>query len=1494
MGRDSSSVHFNEVTRSWFANAFAEPTAAQQLAWPPICAGDSTVLLAPTGSGKTLAAFLSAVDRLMFAPPPTEPGVRVVYVSPLKALAVDVERNLRSPLIGITALAASRGVSHRVPTVAIRTGDTPQRERARMMRTPPDILITTPESLYLMATSKAREMFRGTEAVIIDEVHTMVNSKRGVHLMLTLERIEALRTGDAWLQRIGLSATQRPLDEVARFLGGFEAGESGHKARPVTIVDAGERKALQLSVEMPVEEVIEQDEDDLDYGVSSDGTVRSSWAYLTPRILELIRSHRSSIIFVNSRRSAEKLAAALNEAAEVPLARAHHGSIAHNIRAEIEEELKEGQLPAIVATASLELGIDMGAVELVIQVGAFPSVSSGLQRVGRARHHVGGVPEGVSFPKHAGDLLASAAVSHAMLKGDIEASRYPRNPLDVLAQQVAAMVAMDDWTVADLHSVVRRCAAFHDLSRAMLESVLDMMSGRYPADDFSDLRPTIVWDRVLDELKPRKGLQRLAVVNGGTIADRGLYGVYLYTGNDEGKSRRVGELDEEMVFESRVGDVFLLGASSWRIEEITHDQVLVTPAPGVPGKMPFWKGDQLGRSYDLGCTIGAFCGRFDPKDPVGMASVWAAEHGLAENAVEQLWTYLSEQTESGVLPTDRRIVIERFMDEIGDWRICILSPFGSAVHAPWAMAVQAQLLTERGIEVDTMWSDDGMVFRVCDGDHELPSSAFTPAADAVEDILLQRLSETPFFGARFRENAGRSLLLPKRRPGKRSPLWALRRRAASLLKVASQFRDFPIVLETYRECLVDHFDMASLKNILNDVGSRRIAVQDLAQDAASPFASNLMFQYVANFIYEGDAPLAERRAQALTIDQSKLRELMGEAALRSLLDADSIHEVEEQLQRIRFPANSPDALHAVLLELGPLSSDAIRLRFDPAEGAEAALERLTGDRRVFRYNTESGERIAAVEDAARLRDALGIVIPVGVPLAFQEPVPRPARDLVRRYCRTHGPATAESVAVHLGLAVGIVREQLGQLEQEGQVLSGEFTPDGVRREWCDVEVLRRIKRKALSKLRAQVEAVDPEAYVRFLHGWHGIDQPSRHAADLLPVIDSLQGYSVPSGVLENDVLRARIDGYHEGDLDALCASGQVVWTGNGSLGKDIRVQLYRREHMHLLHQANPPLEGELAGRIREILRARGGLFFEDLKQQVGGFPGDILDALLALVRNGEVSNDTLMPLRSLRRPVRAQRRGGRRQRNRSIRASQSRLSGTEGRWWLVESIAGSAPDPAARGLAVCTALLDRYGVLCREAFAAESIRGGFSQYYPVLKALEERGKVRRGFYVDTVGATQFSIPGVDDQLRQSASAEAEPVWLSVVDPAQPYGSIFGWPTDFPVKPTRKSGGLVLFHGGQLVALLASCATKLLVRAPDDEAHQQAIVRALSDGLHRLPVVLKRRSLIVETINGRHAREYPGLKALQRTGVGLTTGGIQLRLVNDAYGGSPSGVRAAER
>src|SRR5713101_1858022 len=900
--RTSLPNEFRPPVRGWFEASFASPTRAQVLGWPPILSGRSTLLLAPTGSGKTLAAFLTAIDQLMFTPPPQKDArCRILYVSPLKALAVDVEKNLRAPLAGIAAQAERTGASFHFPQLSIRTGDTPASERARMGRAPPDILITTPESLYLLLTSQAREILRSVETVIVDEIHALVTGKRGAHLFLSLERLEGLR-GQKPSQRIGLSATQRPLDEVARLLGGGEPSGKKWRARPVEVVDAGSRKQFDLRVEVPVEDMRQIGElEERPSGAVGPGQRRSIWPSIHPRLVELIRGHRSTMIFVNSRRLAERLAGALNELAGSEIALAHHGSVAREKRAEIEDRLKKGELPCIVATSSLELGIDMGSVDLVVQIEAPPSIASGLQRIGRAGHQVGGVPRGIVFPKHRGDLLGSAAAAEGMAAGQVEETFYPRNPLDVLAQQIVATCAERPWKVDELYALVRRSAPFAELPRPSFEGVLDMLSGRYPSDEFAELKARLSWDRVAGIVRIREGAARVAVVNGGTIPDRGLYGVFLL-GQSEGKtSRRVGELDEEMVFETHTGEVFVLGASSWRVEEITHDKVLVSPAPGEPGKMPFWHGDRPGRPLEFGQVVGRLARELSTAPPAEAEARLKEQHGLDERAARNLLQYLQEQVQAtGEVPSDRAVIVERYLDEAGDFRVCVLTPFGARVHAPWATAVVARLQADRDAEVEMMYSDDGMVFRLPESEEPPEPALFFPSPDEIEDLVARSLGETSLFAARFRENAARALLLPRRHPGRRSPLWAQRKRAADLLSVAKRYGSFPILLETYRECLRDVFDLPGLTELLRRVRDRRVRVVTADTRTPSPFASSLLFAYVANFIYDGDAPLAERRAQALSVDQAQLRELQR-------LDA-------------RYPAKHADAAHDLLLGLGDLTA----------------------------------------------------------------------------------------------------------------------------------------------------------------------------------------------------------------------------------------------------------------------------------------------------------------------------------------------------------------------------------------------------------------------------------------------------------------------------------------------------------------------------------------------------------------------------------------------
>ncbi|HEY8847904.1 MAG TPA: DEAD/DEAH box helicase, partial [Thermoanaerobaculia bacterium] len=1152
-------VQFHPAVREWFQRAFPKPTRAQQLGWPPIARGDWTLIFAPTGSGKTLTAFLWCLDRLMFAPaPPKERRCRIVYISPLKALAVDVERNLRAPLAGIANLAAERGDAFTTPSIAIRTGDTPSAERARFLREPTDILITTPESIYLMLTSNVREMLRGVDTIIIDEIHALVPNKRGAHLALSLERLS--RICEKPPQRIGLSATQRPLEEVARFLGG---------GRDVTIVDTGEKKRLSLRVEVPVEEMAKLSEAP---GPPSGDAARESrssiWPAIHPRLLELIRAHQSTLIFVNSRRLAERMAAAINELAGGTLVQAHHGSIARAQRIEIEDNLKSGRLPALVATSSLELGIDMGAIDLVIQIEAPPSIASGMQRIGRASHQVGSVSEGIIFPKYRGDLLACAAVTEAMKRGAIEPTRYPRNPLDVLAQQIVAMVSVDEWNADELFAAVRLAAPFADLGRASFDGVLDMLSGLYPSDEFAELRPRITWDRTTNQITARPGAKLVAITSGGTIPDRGLYGVFL-AGAERG-SARVGELDEEMVFESRVGETFLLGASTWRIEEITHDRVVVTPAPGQPGKMPFWRADAAERTVPFGAEIGRLVREVRAMKPRQAIARLTNEHDLDEKAARNFLQYLDDQhAATGAVPDDRTIVVERVLDDLGDWRVCVLTPFGGKVHAPWAMAVAAKVRREQAVDVETMWSDDGFIVRFPETDLPPRAELVIPDVDEAEDLVLRQLGASSIFAAKFREAAARALLLPRHRPQGRAPLWQQRKRAYDLLQVAARFGSFPMILEAYRECLADVFDVAALIDLLRRIRERQIRLVVADTDKPSPFAGSLLFRYVANFIYDGDAPLAERRAQALAIDQSQLRELLGEPELRELLDPEALAQVEMELQHLdeRHKAKSVDALHDLLLRLGDLSSEEVATRV--AGDARSATRELAKQRRIIEVTVTREKRWIAAEDASRYRDALGIPLPQGIPERLLQPVVDPSGDLVLRYARTHGPFTPLELASRYGLGVAVVTSTLERFVERGRLVEGEFRPGGTQREWCDNEVLRIIRRRSLAKLRHEVEPVEKPAYTRLITSWQGATKKRQGLEALLDAIETLQGYAMPASIFESEILAARIDDYKSADLDMLSAAGEIVWVGLEPLGdKDGRIALYLTDRLPLLHSAS--------------------------------------------------------------------------------------------------------------------------------------------------------------------------------------------------------------------------------------------------------------------------------------------------------------------------------------
>jgi ATP-dependent Lhr-like helicase len=1502
---------FSLPVRRWFEASFEGPTPAQAGGWQAIAGGANALICAPTGSGKTLAAFLWGIDKLSREPELGQ-GVKLVYVSPLKALSYDIERNLRAPLRGIGADIS----------VGLRTGDTSQKERRAMRKTPPDILITTPESLYLILSSGAREILTGVEAVIVDEIHAVAQSKRGSHLALTLERLDHLvrdhadrpagpvgagdppplpvakassgevpptppPAGEAHgIQRIGLSATQRPLERIAKFLVG--------PRRACEIVDAGVAKELDLEIVVPVEDMSEPGAPNFpnSEGVPNEGEpnahVRSIWPAIYPELLKLVQEHNSTIIFVNARRAAERLAKRLNELAndepsgELPateqaghsnaspagggvggtppeealatgrgggsptptgpagqgddplpeIARAHHGSLSHEERLVVEEMLKSGQLPCLVATSSLELGIDMGAVDLVIQVESPKSVSRGLQRVGRAGHSLGEVSRGRIFPKFRADLLECAVVARRMREGAIEETVIPQNPLDVLAQQLVSMAALDEWEVDEVERLVTATEPFAELSREQLENVLDMLDGRYPSDRFAELRPRIVWDRTRGTMHGRKGSRQLVVTNAGTIPDRGLYGVHLPDG------RRVGELDEEMVYEARPGQTFLLGATTWRIEDITRDRVIVTPAPGLPGAVPFWKGDGIGRPAELGRAIGAFSREAVSRDPKELAR----EYDLDRRAAENLVAYLREQqAATRVVPSDETIVVERFRDEIGDWRLCVLSPFGGRVHSAWGLALGQKIREELELEADAIWSDDGIVIHLPDADEPPSADLIMVEPDELEDLVVRELSGSALFGARFRENASRSLLIPRAYPGKRTPLWQQRLKSQSLLEVARDFPRFPVILETYRECLRDVLDLPSLRQILTDLSSRKLGLVEVETSTASPFASSLLFDYVATYMYEGDTPNAERRAAALSLDRDLLRELLGQEELRELIDPEALEEVEAQLQHRTEAgrAGDRDALQQVLRNLGDLSAVECAERVTEGYSATSMLEKLVAERRIALVRIGGEERYIAGEDAGLYRDALGVPPPPGLPETFLEDHPDAMRALVRRYARTHGPFPTVQLADRYGIDP---TPALRELEREGALVRGELLPGGSEREWCDSDVLRRVRRASLAHLRREVEPAARNRFARFLPSWQNVDVhraagagPDRLRDALVP----LQGVALTPKVWEGDVLPRRLGSYSPAWLDELCTSGELVWIGAGSRGRsDGRVALYFREDVRLA--GPPPANAKLEradGAPQEAIRERliaGPSFWLDLLADLDFPPEELHNALWDLAWSGEVTNDAFAPLRAPRlRAVPSHERGGRRFARRRSGAGAA----VQGRWSLTAPLLSGAPGPGAKLRAQAELMLERYGIVTRETVLAEGVPGGFSTLYAELGNLELLGTARRGYFVEGLGGAQFALAGAVERLRSLPEEDGSFQVLAATDPANPYGAALPWPKPpSGRRPSRAPGAYVLLRGGEPLIYIERGGRSILRLVELADADLARAMQVLADAVSagRLP------------------------------------------------------------
>ncbi len=1554
-GTPDALSRFHPLVRDWFTGAFADPTPAQTGAWDAIGRGEHTLVVAPTGSGKTLAAFLSSIDELVTARLAGDelPACTVLYLSPLKALAVDVERNLRAPLAGLRGLATARGVALPEVSVAVRSGDTSSQDRRAFARDGADILITTPESLFLLLTSRAREMLAGVRTVIIDEIHAVAGTKRGAHLAVSLDRLDALLDRPA--QRVGLSATVRPVQEVARFLTG---------GRPVQVVQPPSTKQIDVDVVVPVPDMsaMGQVTDDLTGKAAGEVNRSSIWPHVEERVVDLIESHRSTIVFANSRRLAERLTARLNEihaerqgerqlredaerlgspaqaiaqsgaswGAPSVLAKAHHGSVSREQRALVEDELKTGRLPAVVATSSLELGIDMGAVDLVVQVESPPSVASGLQRIGRAGHQVGAPSHGVMFPKFRGDLISAAVVAGRMQSGAIESLATIANPLDIAAQQIVAICAMDPIAVDDLHDLLRRSAPFAALGRGALEAVLDMLSGRYPSEQFAELRPRITWDRTTGLLTGRQGAQKLAVTSGGTIPDRGLFGVFLATeGGPGGAGRRVGELDEEMVYESRVGDVFALGSSSWRIVDITRDQVLVLPAPGLPGRLPFWKGDSLGRPAELGRAHGEFV-RSLVSAAAPAAQDQLTEIGLDEFARSNLLDYLAEQKQAtGLVPDEKTLVVERFRDELGDWRIVLHSPYGAAVHAPWALVVGARMRERYGVDVAAMHADDGIVLRLPDVEYEDGPPDFTEflALDpqTVEADITAEIGGAAVFAARFRECAARALLLPRRQVGKRQPLWQQRQRASQLLEVASAYPSFPIVAEAVRECLSDVFDVPALIGLLRDLQARSVRIVEVTTSSPSPFASSLMFGYVAQFLYEGDSPLAERRAAALTVDPTLLAELLGHGdglALRDLLDPNALASVEAELQRLADErrARNPDEIADLLRILGPLSTAEIDLRSELPDLA-GVMDGLLAARRIMPVRIAGQQQWADPTDAAMLRDALGTPLPAGVAESLLEPVEDPLGRLLRRYARTHGPFLASEAATRFGLGVAVVTDAVRRLTASGRVAEGEFRPLGAAGggdagpEFVDAEVLRLLRRRSLAALRAEVEPVDKRAFARFLPAWNGIGQRRaelRGVDGLLRAVEQLAGAVVPASALESLVLPARVADYRPSLLDEVMTTGEVLWTGHGSLaGDDGWAALHLAESAPLTiplpaADAVAP-DGELHRAVLEVLAGGGGYFFRQLADAVRavtgpGPEGDVADALWELVFAGLVSSDTLAPLRArltggrtTHKPKaaapRARMRGpsGLAMLSGQLRAGQNGAGGARrgvppsvvGRWSLAPEV---ERDTTVRTHAAAEVLLDRHGVVTRGAVVAEGVPGGFAAVYRVLSAMEETGRIRRGYFVEGLGAAQFATAGAVDRVRGYAQAPDTDrdvgiaVVLAAADPANPYGAALDWPDPVAAdhdahRPSRRAGALTVLVDGQ-AALFAERGGRTMLSFTDDPSVLAAAAAVLADQV-RLGRI---SSMTVTKIDGADtlADRGPVMQALTESGFSVTPRGLRLR------------------
>ncbi len=1487
-------ARFSAATRQWFSAAFAAPTPVQLAAWEAIARGDHALVIAPTGSGKTLAAFLTAIDTLFRArtddpAPARENTTRILYISPVKALAADVQRNLTLPLAGVSARREALNAPAITLNVGMRSGDTSGAERARLLRRPPDILITTPESLFLMLTSKARTTLQGVTTVIVDEVHAVAGSKRGSQLALSLERLDALLPQPA--QRIGLSATVQPVERVAAFLGGCQ---------PVQVVNPAASRTLHLTIEVPVDDMtdIADSEDPVAKSAATGGSI---WPHIEARILQQVMAHRATLVFVNSRGLAEKLTARLNarylagrgpsddsdsdcEADDTLIARSHHGSVSREQRSEIEAALKQGSVRCVVATSSLELGIDMGPVDLVIQVGAPLSVASALQRVGRAGHQVGGVSTGILFPRTRRDLLDAAVTLELMQTGQLEALTPPRNPLDILAQQTLAAVAMDSLQADSWFARVRQADPFRTLPRRLFNATLDMLAGKFPSDAFAQLRPQLVWDRERGLLTARPGAQKLAVTSGGTIPDRGTFSVILPEGEEQAGSRRVGELDEEMVYESRINDIVTLGATSWRIQQITHDQVVVVPAPGRPARLPFWRGEGVGRSADSGARLGRFL-RMLNRDTAEVATARLSTLGLNRQAVSNLLALVAEQrAATGVVPDDQTLLIERCRDETGDWRVILHSPWGKRVNAPWALAIGARIRQRWGVDAAIAASDDGIVAHFPASEDDLPAAdLFLFDADTLSRLVTESVGQSALFAARFRECASRALLLPRRNPGKRSPLWQQRLRAGHLLAVAQQYDDFPILIETARECLQDVYDLPALHALMNQVAEDRVSVVEVTTAQPSPFAAPLLFGYVLEFIYASDAPQAERQASLLTLDSSLLGELLGQTPERDLLNAGAIKRAEQELQRCdpRYQASHTEGIIDLLRDLGPLSAAGIAARFSGNPDAiSPAIMQFAAARRIIPVTLAGEARWAVIEDAGRLRDALACVLPDDLPATFLASVADPLGDLISRYARTHALFTTRQLATHFGLGTAVADERLRALHSQGSLMNIGAGTEAAETEWVTAENFRRLRLRSLQSAREATRPVPPSAWVRLLlerHGLHDLQREEHQGASgLLRVIEQLAGVPLPASLWESQILPARIADYQPAMLDALLARGEVIWCGHKALGQNdglISFHLAEFAAETLPVQDASPALPPLQPALSDALSQGGAWFVHELMakmEESAPEMADINDALWQGVWQGCVTADSWVAVRSRlsapgvtrSRPARTLRtRFGHRFTPGALPARRPMVSPLPGRW---SRIVRQAVAPARLALSLAENLLDRYGVITRGCVVSEQIPGGFPALQPVLRGMEDAGRLLRGRFVAGAGGAQFADHQTIERLRQLAEdsgAAAEAVVLAASDPANPFGAMLSWPPHASAtRPVRRQGARVVIADGALMLYLTPGGKELLTFS-DDVTRLEAAVAALGASLKRE----KPASFTLETVAGEPVSHSPLFNALRHAG-----------------------------